>query len=302
VKVKFNPLHDEKLQLVSSKGSEISISDSGGYYAGDDVEAALQEIGNGTALDSRYLKLDQTSVQTIANGIPKLDAQVSDFDNLDQTVNKRYVDSAVSSLIVDWYATDTSSGVEDYKLTTTSIGDLGDSEQSISKNDINDEDYLAGWISAAGETPTVLPLGIYNLSIYAEKTAGNKDIQFYWELVERKSDNSETVLATSSYSDIIGETKQQYIVPLILDEDYIPASGSRVVGKIYAHVTGTGNAPSLTIYYEDNSMTRWSMPTTLEVLSNQFVPYSGAVSDVDLGSKTISAENKNLVRYAFFMG
>ena len=302
MKVKFNPLHDEKLQLVSSKGSEISISDSGGYYAGDDVEAALQEIGNGTALDSRYLKLDQTSVQTIANGIPKLDAQVSDFDNLDQTVNKRYVDSVVSSLIVDWYATNTSSGVEDYKLTSTNIGDLGDSEQSISKNDINDEDYLAGWISAAGETPTVLPLGIYNLSIYAEKTAGNKDIQFYWELVERKSDNSETVLATSSYSDIIGETKQQYIVPLILDEDYIPASGSRVVGKIYAHVTGTGNAPSLTIYYEDNSMTRWSMPTTLEVLSNQFVPYSGAVSDVDLGSKTISAENKNLVRYAFFMG
>lgn len=160
-------------------------------------------------------------------------------------------------------------------MTTIDIADLGDTQKTISKNGISDGDYLAGWINPAGETPTILPLGIYNLSIYLEKTGGNKDIQIYWRLVERKSDNSETVLATSSYSDIIGTDKQQYIVPLILDEDIIPASGSRIVGKVYAHVTGTGNDPSLTIYYEDNSMTRWAMPTTLEVISNQFVDVSG---------------------------
>jgi len=226
-------------------------------------------------LDTRYLKLDQTTPQTVSNGIPLLDAEISDFNNLDQFINKRYVDSAVSSLIVDWYVINTDSGVEDYKLTTIDIADLGDTQQSISKNGILDGDYLAGWISPDGQTPTVLPLGIYNLSIYLEKTDGNKDIQVYWQLVERKSDNSETVLATSSYSDIIGTDKQQYIAPLILDEDVIPASGSRVVGKVYAHVTGTGNDPSLTIYYENNSMTRWSMPTTLEVISNQFVDVSG---------------------------
>ncbi len=239
-------------------------------------------------LDTRYIKTDQTTPQTVSNGIPLLDAQISDFNNLDQFVNKRYVDSIVSSLIIDWYATDTDSGVEDYKLTTTDIADLGDTQQSISKNNINDGDYIAGWISASGETPTILPLGIYNLSIYAEKTGGNKDIQLYWQLVERKSDNSETVLATSSYSDIIGTSSQQYIIPLILDSDHIPASGSRIVGKIYAYVTGTGNDPSLTIYYENDSMTRWSMPTTTEVLANQYVPYSGANQDVDLGSQNLT--------------
>jgi len=240
-------------------------------------------------LDTRYLKLDQATPQTVSNDIPLLDAEISDFNNLDQFINKRYVDSAVSSLIVDWYVINTDSGVEDYKLTTINIADLSDTQQSISKNGISDGDYLAGWISPDGQTPTILPLGIYNLSIYLEKTGGNKDIQVYWQLVERKSDNSETVLATSSYSDIIGGTKQQYIAPLILDEDVIPASGSRIVGKVYAHVTGTGNDPSLTIYYENNSMTRWAMPTTIEVLANQFVPYSGANQDVDLGTKSISA-------------
>jgi len=244
-----------------------------------------------TNLDTRYLKLDQTTPQTVTGGIPKLDAQISDFDNLDQFVNKRYVDSAVSSLIVDWYVLDTASGVEDYKLTTTDIADLGDTQQTISKNDITDGDFLAGWISPDGQTPTILPLGVYNLSIYAEKTGGNKDIQIYWQLVERLSDNTENVLATSSYSDIMGNSKQQYLVPLILDADRVPSSGSRIVGKVYAHVTGSGNAPSLTIYYENDSMTRWSMPTTLEVISNQFVDVSG---DTMTGNLEISKTSPEL--------
>lgn len=35
--------------------SSVSITDSGAYYTGTDVEAALQEIGAGTTLDARYL-------------------------------------------------------------------------------------------------------------------------------------------------------------------------------------------------------------------------------------------------------
>jgi len=240
-------------------------------------------------LDTRYLKLDQTTPQTISGGIPLLDVEISDFDHLDQIVNKRYVDSAVSSLIVDWYATNTDSGVEDYKLTTTNINDLGDTQQSITKDNILDGDYLAGWISADGDTPPILPLGIYNLVVYLEKTGGNKDIQVYWELVERLSGGTENVLATSSYSDVIGTTKQQYIVPLILDTDQIPVSGSRIVGKIYAYVSGSGNDPSLAIYYENNSMTRWSMPTTIEVLANQFVDISGDTMTGALAINTNSA-------------
>ena len=35
----------------------IEIDDDGGYYVGDNVEEALQEIGDGTALDDRYVNV-----------------------------------------------------------------------------------------------------------------------------------------------------------------------------------------------------------------------------------------------------
>lgn len=47
---------DDNIATVD-QASEISIADAGGYYTGTDVEAALQEIGAGTTLDTRYLKL-----------------------------------------------------------------------------------------------------------------------------------------------------------------------------------------------------------------------------------------------------
>lgn len=41
---------------------DVSIADSGGLFSGSTVEAALQEIGNGTALDGRYAPLRRTVV------------------------------------------------------------------------------------------------------------------------------------------------------------------------------------------------------------------------------------------------
>jgi len=261
-----------------------------------------EDLSDFTVLDARYLKLNQGTVQTVNNGIPLLNADYSDFNNLNQFVNKRYVDLVVSSLIVDWYALDTDSGISDYKLTTTSIDDLGETEYTLSFTNLADGEYIKGWMSQSGQTPSILPAGVYNLWIYARKSSGTKNLQLYWELVERKSDSTEVVLQTSSYSDFLTSTKQQYIVPLLLQNDVIPASGSRIIGKIYVHVTSGGSSPSLEIYYEDDSMTRWSMPTTTEILANQYVPYSGATQNVNLGDKSLSVENKDIIRYAFFAG
>ncbi len=62
----FNPFSG-KLEPLSSLASEISIADAGGYYTGTNVEAALQEIGAGTTLDSRYLKLDASNSPVTGN-------------------------------------------------------------------------------------------------------------------------------------------------------------------------------------------------------------------------------------------
>lgn len=53
---KFNPFTG-KLDVVANTALEISITDTGEYYTGTDVETALQEIGTGAILDSRYINI-----------------------------------------------------------------------------------------------------------------------------------------------------------------------------------------------------------------------------------------------------
>ena len=45
------------ITLGGSTATDISIADAGGYYTGTNVEAALQEIGAGSVLDSRYVEM-----------------------------------------------------------------------------------------------------------------------------------------------------------------------------------------------------------------------------------------------------
>ena len=46
-----------KFDVVNNKAVKIKIADAGGYYTGTEVETALQEIGDGTALDDRYVEV-----------------------------------------------------------------------------------------------------------------------------------------------------------------------------------------------------------------------------------------------------
>jgi len=258
---------------------QVPITDSGDYFVGTEVETALQEIGAGTTLDTHYLKIDQTSEQTLVNGIPLLEASrtISDTHHL---VDKEYVDVAVTSLGVRYYMTD-DDDASGYKLCSLSAPSGG--EESYVASSLTDDEYIMGWISATGEAPDKLLEGVYDFQITAEKTGGTKDLRVYWKLVERKSDDSEVVVATSSYSDLI-TNKAVFHPVIVLSGDYEPDSGSRIVGKLYASVTSGGSDPEITIYYNGNLDSHWEIPANNEIFQNIFVPYSGAVSNVDLGS------------------
>jgi len=60
-----------------------------------------------------------------------------------------------------------------------------------------------------------------------------------------------------------------------LSDDYDIASDSYVVGKIYADVSGSGNAPSITLYYEGNSDSHWQIPVNMEIFNNIYVNVTG---------------------------
>jgi len=237
-----------------------------------------------TESDPLSLHLDQTTAQTVINGVPLLDTTPNGSADIKSFVNKEYVDLAVTSLGAAYYMYDEDDATG-YK--TCYLAPSSDAETYIEVSDLADDDYIGGWISATGEAPTKLLKGVYDWYITLEKTTGTKTLRVYWQLVERKSDNSETVIATSSNSNEI-DGKSTYLVPLQLDEDYLPDSGSRIVGKLYADVSGSGNAPTVKVYYQGDTSSRWEIPANTEVLTNIFVPYEGAVKNIDLNSKKIT--------------
>jgi len=205
--------------------------------------------------------------------------------SLQQIVTKEYVDYSVTSLGASYYLVDTSSGVADYKL--CSLLPSEDAETYLEAAGLSDNDYIGGWISDTGETPDILLTGNFNFYITAEKTTGTKTLKLYWKMYERKSDTSEVLIATSSITNEVTD-KDTFVLPFLLTSDYIPASGSRIVGKIYASVTGGGNAPTVRIYYRGNTSARWDIPANSEVFRSIFVPYANAVQDVDLNGHSIT--------------
>jgi len=241
----------------------------------------FSEFVDSATLDADFAIASAGFTWDFGNTYITLNKDFDDFSDLYEMVNKEYIDTAVTALGASYYMTDDASGISDYKL--CSLTPASASESYIESLDLSDDDYIGGWISASGETPAKLLRGIYNWFVFAEKTDGNETLRLYWKLFERKSDTSEVEIATSSNSNTI-DGKTSYIIPLILASDYEPASDSRIVGKLYADVSGSGGAPDVRIYYLGTSGSRWEIPANTEVFQGFFVPYSGAVKDLDLGS------------------
>jgi len=187
------------------------------------------------------------------------------ISDLTAIVNKEYVDRVVSSYGVLYYMydeTDTDTGYKLCKLEPSSSA-----EAYVEKTGLVNDDYIDGWISPSDSTPDRLLKGVYNWNITLEKTDGTQTLRVYWKLFERKSDNTEVEIATSSLSNEI-TSKETFIVPLQLDDDYILSEGSRIVGKIYASVSGGGSSPSIRIYYQGDTSSRWEIPVSVSYTSN----------------------------------
>ena len=252
--------------------NEGSFSGAADFYYDDEND----RIGIGTSSPSEKLH--------ISGGVAIYDSDRT-IDDLHHLVDKQYVDEAVTSLGARYYMLNTDSGISDYKL--CSLTPSSGSEQSVSVSDLTDDQYIAGWISPNTDDPDKLITGVFNWRIYAAKTSGTKTLRLYWKLVERKSDNSEIVIGTSVISNEIVTGKNMYIIPLTLSSDHDIASDSYVVGKLYADVSGSGSAPSVTLYFEGDSDSHWQIPVNLEIFDNRYVSLTG--NQTISGTKTFSS-------------
>jgi len=266
-----------KLNYITNKLSDVSIS---GNLTVDG------NVGIGTISPEARLH--------ISDGVALYDTD-RNLTSLYHLVDKRYVDEAVTALGARYYMLDTDSGIANYK--DCSLIPSADSEQDTSITSISDDDYLVGWIAPNANEPDKLLTGVYNWRLYAEKTGGTETLRLYWKLVERKSDTSEEVIGTSVVSNEITSGKNSCIIPLTLSADHDIASDSYVVGKIYADVSGSGSAPSITLYYEGNSDSHWEIPVNTEILDGRYVNADGDTMTGGLTTTVLTADSTTITSH-----
>lgn len=196
----------------------------------------------------------------------------SPFDDYD-AVNKIWVENLVSNLNQKYFLTNTASGISDYF--DTNLSDPGGAEVSDAHLGVVDDEYLRGWISPLGDTPTTLITGLYDFHVHTEKTnGGSKDLRIYFTIVERNADTTETIIATSELSGLI-TSKDEFDIHISLLSDVDINSDSRVIGKVYSSVSGSGGAPDVTLYFEGTTAGHFSTPVNEQILEGIFVKQDG---------------------------
>lgn len=162
-------------------------------------------------------------------------------------------------------------------------------QQTIISTSVADATLIAVFISPSGGTGyNFFPAGMSNIYLnMSATTSGAKTTQFYYELYKRTSGGTETLLGTSNYSDTVTTANTIHTSGLYMDS-IITNVSDRIVAKVYAHITGAGSAPNITIFCASTNHSRVQMPVVATDSTN-FVPYTGAIQSVNLGPYSLTA-------------
>ena len=165
--------------------------------------------------------------------------------------------------------------------------------ETITNLNVVNNQLLAGFITDAGQPElTFIPGGIVSLHIHAANTNSGKATELYFELYKRTTGGTETLLGQSNLTPTLGALQSGYETELSITATTLNVT-DRFVTKVYARVTGGGSAPNIDLYLADGTLSRVQIPTPILNFTN-YVPYSGATGDVNLGihglvATTISA-------------
>ncbi|MDE1946183.1 MAG: hypothetical protein KGH93_03260, partial [Patescibacteria group bacterium] len=143
-----------------------------------------------------------------------------------------------------------------------------------------------------------IPAGQFGFHVHAARTAGNRTANVFAEIWEVSATGTDIAkIGTTESTAIDGGltgTETQYDLYFALPTTYVMQStSSRLATKVFAVTSGGGTAPTVTLYYGDGADTRTTLPTNAANATN-FVPYSGATSDLNLGAHNFSVDNNTL--------
>jgi hypothetical protein len=159
---------------------------------------------------------------------------------------------------------------------------------------------LGGFITATGFPGiTTIPVGLITIAYETQKASGTTAYQTYAEIYKYSTSNVETLLNTSGFSTatatnfLIQQAVTDYVsTPLTLD------ATDRILIKVYAVMT-SGASRNITLSFDDNTNSGLQLPALPASITN-FVPYTGATANVNLGTYNLSTTGN--VSGAYLLG
>ena len=185
-----------------------------------------------------------------------------------------------------YYLTNTASDVVgDLKQTSTAVV----TPATLTTSALTNGQLVTTWITDLNNPNLAyIPAGQYSNHIHAAKTAGSADLQIRVEMWETNSAGVDIAkIADLGPSVLLSGSNAEYFIADQIDKYVLTNTSSRIANKLYA-VVGSGSAPTIGIYVGGVNDSRTNLPTTSVDASN-FVPYTGATANVDLGSFKIKA-------------
>ncbi len=182
---------------------------------------------------------------------------------------KEYVDLSVVAL-KDYWLSDTASGSHNLMYPMETGG--AESTEQTAAMPVNDDQLMFTYITEA-EEPGMLKArsGLYGLHTHLKVDTGDRDVVVYWTLTKVDADgtSNETLLLTSELSGQLTDSTASYEIHGNLSAGVNLDVTSRLILKIYANVSGTGNNAQVTIYMEGNHDCHFSVQVPSSVWQNQ---------------------------------
>jgi hypothetical protein len=237
-------------------------------------------LGRGTLqLDDKWSREDAAA---LAERIRSIETDILNLQTETAALN------TFGSTIIE-YTQPTSSDVSTY---SQALATPYATETSATTNSVSGEGVVGNWItdpSAPGIA--FIPAGSFEVHLHAAYSGGTglRQYQIYGELWETNSSGVDiNKIGTSEYSNILSTIEEEFRMFFVTTNVYTMVSSlSRINLRVKLHII-SGGSPNIIMFMGGEADAHFSLPTNSTGGGN-FVPYTGANADVNLGIHTLDA-------------
>lgn len=276
---------------IEVQGKIGTVTPDSGVFTEAEIEAPLLATSGGTGFNTFtigdiFVADSATTLAKISPNATTTPLVLTQYGDGSEVTTTAFQPIPVLGSLV-YYFTDTPSDISTYyDQTSTPL----ETPENISNAGVVDDQLLVTFATELNNPGlTDIPDGQYSCHIFAAKTAGTQTAQLRAEIWEVDSAGVDIAKITDlgNTTNLTGSSVEYFIADSV-PEYTLTNTSSRIVTKIYAVISGIGTAPNVVIYMGDTEDSRTNLPG-INVSVNNFVPYTGATGNVNIGSNTMTA-------------